>query len=55
LISLQWYALVLTLGLAVYMLFRKARSNLGKNFFASPKICTPVHLCVKQCQWLVTK
>jgi len=32
LISLQWYVLVLTLRLAVYTLFGKARSNLGKNF-----------------------
>jgi len=32
LISLQWYILVLTLRLAVYMLFGKTRSNLGKNF-----------------------
>jgi len=23
----------------------KTRSNLGKNFFASPKVATSVHLC----------
>jgi len=32
LISLQWYVLVLTLRLAVYMLFAKTRTNLGKKF-----------------------
>jgi len=32
LISSQWHVLVLTLRLAVYTLFGKARSNLGKNF-----------------------
>jgi len=31
-ISLQWHVLVLTLRLAVYTLFGKARSNLDKNF-----------------------
>jgi len=33
LISLQWHVLVLTLRLAVYTLFGKARSNLGQDFF----------------------
>jgi len=37
LISLQWHVLVLTLRLAVYTLFGKARSNLDKNF-RIPKI-----------------
>jgi len=33
LISLQWHVLVLTSRLAVYTVFGKVRSNLGKNFF----------------------
>jgi len=41
LISLQWYVLVLTLRLAVYTLFGKARSNLGKNFLHPPKYALP--------------
>jgi len=41
LISLQWYLLVLTLRLAVYMLFGKARSNLGKNFLHPQKYALP--------------
>jgi len=43
LISLQWYVTVVTLRPALYTLFGKERSNLGKNFFASPKIYTSVH------------
>jgi len=30
--------------LAVYTLFGKNKIKFGQNFFASPKICTPVHL-----------
>jgi len=41
LISLQWYVLVLTLRLAVYTLFAKARSNLGKNFLHPQKYALP--------------
>jgi len=41
LISLQRYALVLTLRLAVYTLFGKARSNLGKNFLHPQKCALP--------------
>jgi len=31
--------------LAVYALFGKNKIKFGQNFFASPKISTPVHLC----------
>jgi len=41
LISLQWHVLVLTLRLAVYTLFGKARSNLGKNFLHPKKYALP--------------
>ena len=41
LISLQWYVLILTLRLAVYTLFGKARSNLGKNYLHPPKYALP--------------
>jgi len=41
LISLQWYVLVLTLRLAVYTLFRKAISNLGKNLLHPQKYALP--------------
>jgi len=41
LISLQWYILVLTLRLAVYTLFRKARSNFGKHFLHPQKYALP--------------
>jgi len=41
LISLQWYVLVLTLGVVVYTLFRKTRSNLSKNFLHSQKYAIP--------------
>ena len=46
LICLQWCVLVLTLRLAVCMFLGKYRIKFGQNFFASPKICTPVHLCL---------
>jgi len=36
--------LVLTLRLVVYTLFGKNKIKFGQTFFASPKICTPVHL-----------
>jgi len=42
-ISLQWYVLVLTLRLAVYRLLGK-QDQIWAKIFASPKICTPVHL-----------
>jgi len=45
LIYLQWYVLVLTLRLVVYTLFEKNKIKFGQKIFASPKICTPVHLC----------
>jgi len=41
LISLQWYVLVLTLRLAVYTLFGKPRSNLGKNVLHPQKYALP--------------
>jgi len=41
LISLQWHVLVLTLRLAVYTLFGKARLNLGKNFLHPQKYTLP--------------
>jgi len=41
LINLQWYVLVLTLRLAVYSLFGKARLNLGKNFLHPQKYALP--------------
>jgi len=37
-------SLVLRLGLAVNTLFGKNKFKFGQTFFASPKICTPVHL-----------
>jgi len=37
--------LVLTFKLAIYTLFGKNKIKFGQNIFASPKICTPVHLC----------
>jgi len=33
------------LRLAVYTLIGKNKIKFGQTFFASPKICTPVHLC----------
>jgi len=39
--SLQCYVLVLTLRLAVYTFFGKARSNLGKNFLYPQKYALP--------------
>jgi len=41
LISLQWYVSVLTLRLAVYTLFGKARWNLGKNVLHPRKYVLP--------------
>jgi len=41
LIGLQWHILVLTLRLAVYTLFWKARSNLGKHFLHPQKYALP--------------
>jgi len=41
LISLQWHVLVLTLRLALYTWFGKARSNLGKNFWHPQKYALP--------------
>jgi len=41
LISIQWYVSVLTLRLAVYTLFGKARSNLGKHFLHPKKYALP--------------
>jgi len=41
LISLQWYVLVLTLRLAVYMLFAKTSTNLGKKFLHPQKYALP--------------
>jgi len=40
-ICLQWYILVLTLRLAVYTLFGKTRSNLGKNFLHPQNYALP--------------
>ena len=42
LICLPWYVLVLTLRLSVYTVFRKSKIKFGQNFFASPKVGTPV-------------
>jgi len=39
------YIVVLTLRLGVYTLLGKNKIKFGQKFFASPKICTPVHLC----------
>jgi len=47
LICLQWYVSVLTLRRAVYTLFGKNKIKFGQKFFASPKICTPVHLWLR--------
>jgi len=44
LICLQIYVLVLTLRLAVNTLIGKNKIKFGQKFFASPKICTTVHL-----------
>jgi len=41
LISLQWHVLDLTLRLAFYTLFGKARSNSGKNFLHPQKFALP--------------
>jgi len=41
LISLQWHVLVSTWRFAVYTLFRKARSNLGKNALHPQKYPLP--------------
>jgi len=41
LIGFQWHVSVLTLRLAVYTLFGKARSNLGKNFLHPQKYAVP--------------
>jgi len=43
---LQCYVLVLILGLPVCMLFSKNKIKFGQKFFASPKLCTPVHLWI---------
>jgi len=47
LISLQWFVLVLTLRLAVYTLFGKARSNLEKIFLHPQKYALP-YTCARR-------
>jgi len=48
LIFLQRRVSLLTLKLAVYSFFGKNKGKVGQKCFASPKIYTPVHLCVAQ-------
>jgi len=48
------YVEVLTLRLGVYTLFGKNKIKFGQKFFASPKICTSVHLWVRVMQSLLT-